>query len=81
MIYNLDERATLFGGTGSADGAGAATEGTLRDLVALVLTWDAGRFAAARIETVTQEVYAPDMIETIAREAGIEAAGDEGHPS
>jgi hypothetical protein len=75
MIYNLNERATLSG-----DGA-EASEGTLRDMVALALTWDAGRFAAARIETVTQEVYAPDMIETIAREAGIEAAGDEGHPS
>ena len=75
MIYNLEEKATLY------DDVTEASTGTLRDMIALALTWGEDRFDAARIETLTQEVYSPDMIEQIADEAGIGGLADEGHPS
>lgn len=75
MIYNLDERATLY------DDTATAAEGRLRDMVALAITWGEDRMDTARIETVTQEVYGPDAIEAIAATENIDAGGDEGHPS
>lgn len=75
MIYNLDERATLY------DDTKDAASGTLRDMIALALTWDEKRFQTVRIETATQEVYSPDMIEEVATKEDILRAADEGHPS
>ena len=75
MIYNLDEQATLY------DDVTEASIGTLREMIALALTWGEDRFDTARIETPTQEIYSPDMIEQIAGEAGLGGLADEGHPS
>ena len=75
MIYNLDEKSTLY------DDVTVAATGALRDMIALALTWDEERFDTARIETPTQEVYSPDMIEEIAYKEDIMTAADDGHPS
>ncbi|WP_298691784.1 hypothetical protein [uncultured Sphingomonas sp.] len=75
MAYNIDELAKLY------DDTQQAAEGSLREMIALAVTWGEDRFDLARIETPTQEVYGPDAIEEIARTEGLYADQDEGHPS